>query len=139
MSEAIPGCETMNKCVCPGDRLTYRCTVQEIAFGATIWNGTAFSGCLQNEILLQHHQFIQPGGGSSGVCNNGAIVGQSLGVQGNNYTSQLNVTITPETAGKTIMCSYDALNGQNTTNKFSTIIPGSHAPLLYDIYNDIAV
>ena len=130
MSEAIPGCETVNECVCPGDKLTYRCTVQGSLTGATVWSGTAFSGCLQNEILLPHH----PTGGSFGTCNNGAIVGQSLGVQGNNYTSQLNVTITPETAGKTITCAYDALDGRNIMIKFSTIILGNRAPLLYDNY-----
>ena len=51
-------------------------------------------------------------------------MGQSLGIQGNSYTSQLNVTITPETAGRTIKCSYDALTGQDITIKFSTITPG---------------
>ena len=132
-SEAITGCETVNECICPGEQLTYRCTVQGSNTGGTFWSGTAFSGCLQNEILLQHHQFTRPGGSTS-VCNNGAIVGQSLGVQGNNYTSQLNVTITPETAGKTIMCSYDALDGQNIMIKFSTTIPGNRAPLLYNNY-----
>ena len=130
MSEATPGC------VCSGDRLTYGCTVQGSANGAIIWSGTAFSGCLQNEILLQHSQFT-PEGGPTETCNNGAIVGQILGVQGNNYTSQLNVTITPETAGKTITCSYDALDGQNTMNKFSVIIPGNHAPLLYHNYIEV--
>ena len=132
-SEAITSCETVNECVCPGDRLTYRCTVQGSPTGVTVWSGTALSGCLRNEILLQHHQFT-PTGGPTGTCNNGAIVGQSLSVQGNNYTSQLNVTITPETAGKTIMCSYDALDGQNTMIKFSTMIPGNRAPLLYNNY-----
>ena len=131
--EGILGHEGVNQCVCPGDQLIYRCTVQGSNTGGTLWTGTAFSGCQQNAIFLQHHQFT-PTGGPIGSCNNGAIVGQSLGVQGNNYTSQLNVTITPETAGKTIMCSYDALDRQNITNKFSTIIPGNHAPLLYDNY-----
>ena len=118
----------MNECVCPGDKLIYRCAVQGSANGATVWNGNAFSGCQQDEILLLHHQYARQGG-LSGTCNNGAIVGQSLGVnvQGNNYTSQLTVTVTPETAGKTITCAYDALTGQdNTTIKFSTIIPGNH-------------
>ena len=117
----------MNECICPGDQLTYNCTVQGSLSGATIWSGTDFSGCQQNEILLQHHQYTRPGG-STGTCNNGAIVGQSLGVQGNNYTSQLNVTITPETAGRTITCAYDALTGQDITIKFSKIIPGINHP-----------
>jgi hypothetical protein len=126
MSETIPGCEAVKECVCPGDKLIYRCTVQGSPTGATIWTGTAFSGCQRNEILLQHHQFTQPGG-PTGTCNNGAIVGQSLGVQGNNYTSQLNVTITPETAGNTITCAYDDLIRQGSQTQVITIkIPGNH-------------
>ena len=67
-------------------------------------------------------------GGSTGTCNNGTTVGQSLSVQGNNYTSQLNVTITLETAGKTISRVYDDLTGLNNIIKikFSTIFPGNH-------------
>ena len=127
-SEAqIPGSEGVNECICPSDKVTYNCTVQGNATGATVWNGAAFSGCPQNEILLQHHQFTQTGG-PTGTCNNGAIVGQSLGVQGNNYTSQLNVTITPKTAGRTITCAYDALTGQDTMITFSKIIPGINHP-----------
>ena len=123
----------MNDCVCPGDQLTYRCTVQGDTTGATIWNGTAFlGGCQLNEIPLLHRQFTRTGG-STGRCNNGAIVGQSLGVQGNSYTSELNVTITPETAGKTITCAYDALTSDQTQNmiKFSTVVPSM---FLQDLY-----
>jgi hypothetical protein len=125
--EGISDHEGVNEtqCVCPGDKLTYECTIQGETTGATIWKGNALSGCQQNAILLQHHQFT-PTGGSAGTCNNGAIVGQSLGIQGNNYTSQLNVTITPETAGKTITCAYDALTAQDIMVKFSTIIPGTN-------------
>jgi hypothetical protein len=111
----------VSNCVCPGDKLTYRCTVQGNSTGATIWTGTAFSGCQQNAILLH----FTSTGDSTDTCNNGAIVGQSLGVRGNNYTSQLNVTITPETAGKTITCAYQDLAGQDSTIRFSTIIPGT--------------
>jgi hypothetical protein len=123
----------VNECVCPGDKLTYTCTVQGSDTGATIWTGTAFlGGCQQNEILLLHRQFMSTGG-STRTCNNGAIVGQSLGVQGNSYTSQLNVTITPETAGKTIMCAYDALTSDQTQNmiKFSTVVPSTYLILTY--------
>ena len=117
----------MNECVCPGDKLTYNCTVQGSAFGATVWNGTAFSGCQQNVILLPHHWFTQTGGSTS-TCNNGAIVGQSLGVQGNNYTSQLNIIITPEITGRTITCAYDALTTDQTQDmiKFSLVVPGNY-------------
>ena len=106
----------------------YRCTVQGSHNGATVWNGTAFSGCQQNEIRLRHNWFT-PAGGPVGTCNNGAIagMGQSLDKQGNNYTSQLNVTITPQTAGKTITCAYDAMIGDKTRNmiKFSMVVPGN--------------
>ena len=106
--------------------MIYKCTVQGDGNGATLWNGTAFSGCLQSEIRLQHNQFTQPGG-STGTCNNGAIVGRSLDEQGGNYTSQLNVTITPETAGKRITCVYDDMTGDETRNmiKFSMVVPGN--------------
>ena len=131
MSEVIPSHEEMNECVCPGNKLIYRCSVQGSPNGATLWNGTAFSGCPQDEILL-HHSYFTSAGGSTGTCNNGAIVGQSLGVQGNSYTSQLNVTITPETAGKTIMCAYDALTSDQTQDmiRFSMVVPGNFSKIL---------
>ena len=128
-----------NQCVCPGNELIYRCTVKGNATGATIWNGTAFSGCPQDEILL-HHRHFTPTGGSTGTCNYGDIVGQSLGVQGNDYTSQLRVTITLDTAGKTIICAYDALTSDQTQDmiKFSTIVPGSYLFWIHNNNNNYA-
>ena len=126
----------MNECICPGDQLIYRCTIQGSNTGDTLWTGNAFRGCQQNAIFLQHHQFT-PTGGPIGSCNNEAIVGRSLGVQGNNYTSQLNVTITPETAGKTIVCAYDPLTGQNITIKFSTRISIVEMHIFAYNYGDI--
>ena len=103
----------------------YRCTVQGNANGATIWTGTAFSDCLQDRVILSHSLFKLTGG-SIETCNNGDVVGQSLGVQENNYTSRLNVTITPYTAGQTITCAYDALTRDQTQMiKFSTTVPGN--------------
>lgn len=117
------------KCVCSGENLIYNCSVHDNAHGATVWNGTAFSGC---EILLPHRHFT-PTGDPIGTCNNGDIVEQSLGVQGNNYTSQLNVTITLGIAGKTITCAYDALTTDPTNDMihFSTIVPGTHKIILH--------
>ena len=48
-------------------------------------------------------------------------MGQSLSVGGNNYTSQLNVTVTPNIAGKTIRCAGD--NGITSNEIFSCVIP----------------
>ena len=106
-------------CACPGDILTYECTVEGELGGTTVWEGTVFD-CPQtyNAILLFHNHY-------SSVykilraCNNGAIVARLISVEGNNYTSQLNVTVTPDTAGKTIMCLYD--NGRSRAIQFSTV------------------
>ena len=106
-------------CVCPGDTLSYECTATAMERrGATIWTGSAFNYCDSNEIILLHYRFDT---GTNGMCNNGAIVGRSLSVEGNNYTSQLNVTITPDTVGKNIVCLHD--NGLYEILIFTSIIP----------------
>ena len=76
--------------------------------GGTVWTGTALN-CVStnNEIILLHGRFMSHG--SYGSCNNGAIVARSLSTDGNYYTSQLNVTVTPDILGKTIECGYDNL------------------------------
>ena len=48
-------------------------------------------------------------------------MGRSLGVEGNNYTSQLNVTVTTDVAGKTVECFYD--DGHIATLLFILMIP----------------
>ena len=52
---------------------------------------------------------------------------ESISVHDHNYNSQLNVTVTLDTAGKTIICSYDALTSDQTQDMimFSTIVPGN--------------
>ena len=109
----------MSECVCPGDILTHECTVTGGV--STVWTGNAFNCQSSNNEITLLHSCFKSANGTSRSCNNGAIVGQSLGVQGDNYTSQLNVTITPETAGKTIMCIGD--NGKTTMLIFSILIP----------------
>ena len=88
--------------------------------GATVWKGTVFD-CPLNEIALLHSRFIN---GTFGVCNNGAIVARSLLVEGNNttYTSQLNVTVTSDMAGETIMCVHDIYISSNII-QLSAVIP----------------
>ena len=98
-------------CSCPGDMLTFNCTA--VGLGSTLWIGTAFD-CIDggNEILLRHNGFIT--GGISGTCNNGAIVGRSLEVVDNCYTSQLNVTISSNLNNKTVECIYNGNAGTIT-------------------------
>ena len=107
--------------------------------GITIWNGGAFSDCLQNEITLLHSCFTSTG--DFGLCNNGTIVARNLGVQGNNFTSQFNIILTPDIAGKTIMCAYHAFTTDPADDRimFSAAVPGKpelfrgHTPSVYCI------
>ena len=116
----IINAEFMNECVCPGDTLTYECTA--MGGGSTVWTGTAFNcPANNNELILIHYRFLLIKG-TSATCNNGAIVARSLSVEGNNnYTSQLNVTVTPDIAAKNIKCLYD--NGSTEATLFSWVIP----------------
>ena len=81
-----------------------------------LWNGTVFSSCPQGEIILPHSQFTSTRS-SIDTCNDGDIVGRGLRIEGNNYTSQINVTITPDTVGKNIVCAYDALTTDSTNDR----------------------
>ena len=85
---------------------------------ATFWTGTALN-CVSksNEIALSHGRFSS----AAGECNNGAIVARGISVQNNLYTSKLNVTVTPDIAGKTIMCFHD--NTYNITLHLTVVIP----------------
>ena len=111
--------EETNDCVCDGDTLIFNCTVLGRTGGATVWRGTAFD-CVNTDITLLHSAY-KPGRGAFGVCNNGAIVAQSLGVEDSYYTSQLNVTVNTNMTGKTIMC-VNVLNLTSQAVWFSTTI-----------------
>ena len=117
------GCDT----VCPGDTLIFTCTVSDTApdGGFTVWSGTAFD-CSPAEIIIPHHEFTTP----VKECNDGAIVARSLRVEGNNYTSQLNVTVTSEMKGRTIECAFDDGRIVVAVVLQSTIIPFSGGDIL---------
>ena len=88
----------------PGDVLTYTCTIN--GGGNTIWSGSAFNcETKMNEIILRHSQFNVSG--SSGNCNDGAIMAQSLrDINNTCFSSQLNVTVGLEMNNKTIQCTH---------------------------------
>ena len=102
------GLKSVSGCTCPGDALTYECTVMGKIIGVTFWSGTAFK-CRDSSdaIILLHSQFNS----SYGICNDGTIIAKSISLEGNNYTSQLNITVTPDIVGKTIECHYTGGNG----------------------------
>ena len=101
------------RCICPGESLTYECTVFGEHRGMTVWQGSTFN-CTSREISLFHSNY-ETTEGSYGEC--GDIVGQSLRVDVNTtnynnsagyYVSQLTVPmISLETLEKTIECLYD--------------------------------
>ena len=91
-------------CSCRGYITSFQCDVT--GEGYTVWRGSAFDCQLSgNEILLLHSNFV---GGTVRTCNNGKIVGRSLGVTNNCYASQLDVNITTEMEGRTVECVYES-------------------------------
>ena len=96
-------------CACPDETLIFTCSVSG---RATIWGGSAFD-CPgnSNEIQFLHSSFDN----SKGDCNGGAILGQSLGINGTCYISQLNVPISPGLNNKTVMCSNNAADQVGTS------------------------
>ena len=68
----------------------------------TIWTGSAFD-CYCSEIALFHryfHMYVTH-------CGNRPIEAKIISIEGNNYTSQLNVTVTPDIAGTNMKCAKD--------------------------------
>ena len=114
---------SISSCICPGHTLTYECTVISGSGGSTIWQGTAFN-CESGtqEIVLLHSRF-ESDRNILKTCNNKTIMGQGLDVDGNCYTSQLNVTVSPDKIGDTIECAH--YNNGTTDTIGSSIIPNT--------------
>jgi hypothetical protein len=89
-----------------GEVLTFTCTVG--GGNTVIWSGSAFD-CAGNEITLVHEEFNN---GTSGECNNGAIIGWSVGTTDTCYynISKLNVTGSNGLNNKIVKCSSDSGN-----------------------------
>ena len=96
--------------------MIYNCTV--VGGGSTLWTGRDFDcPSTSNEIALLHSEF--PGG--FGACSNGSIVGRGVREDpGNVFVSQLNVSVTLNSAGATVQCIYDN-GGISTLINSSTI------------------
>ena len=94
-------------CACPSDRLRFNCTIiiGEDRIGATIWSGTALTGCDGNRIQLRHSNE-----NAVGQCNKGALSARSF-VVGNCATSELNVTVDSSLNNKTVECELTSNSG----------------------------
>ena len=107
--------DTSNRCLCPGDSLTYACTVMGEPGGVTVWRGSVFN-CTSQEISLFHADY-ESTEGVYGQC--GDTVGQSVrsdvnttnsartSIAFSHYTSQLTVPVNSGSVGSTIECYYD--------------------------------
>ena len=89
--------------------MIYNCTV--VGGGSTLWTGRDFDcPSTSNEIILLHSEFLT----EFGDCSNGSIVGRGVRVEnGNVFVSQLNVSVTLNSAGATVQCVYN--NGASST------------------------
>ena len=88
----------IDDCICPGQRVTYECTV--VGGVVTVWSGTIME--IDCEIILRHYIIYL---NSYRTCNNGAVIGQGVEVNNNCFTSQLTVLLTPDLNQRTIRCS----------------------------------
>lgn len=100
---------TIDECACPHQTWILECNVRALSPGSSVvWNGSAFDRKNSNDTIV-----LLPRPSSTGVCNDGSIVAHSFRVDTDtsnttyNYTSRLNVRISPSIAGKYITCSFD--------------------------------
>ena len=102
-----------NDCVCPGDIVTYECTVVG-GIGATIIWKSDFFQCPSGKKLIElvHRPLTEGEEFHTRICNNGNIAGRIVRIENVGYTSQLNITLTYDIAGESIECIGD--NGTNT-------------------------
>ena len=90
-----------------GCELVVECAVTD--GGATIWQGTIFNGCQNENIILRHSLFNTSGIVMHTSCGTkGPVVGRSVSVAGGSFTSQLLVNINEYLIGKTIECANES-------------------------------
>ena len=103
-------------CACPGDTVTYECTVLSGSGGITVWEGDFFHCSSGTQLIeLLHIPLTSEPEGEvfvTQMCNDGDIMGRIIRAGNNSFTSQLNVTLTSDYAGRDIECISD--NGTDT-------------------------
>ena len=119
-------------CIYPGCTVTFaECTVVGRSVGTTVWRGTAFDQCTNDELNLLHSQFGTQA--QTLKCNNGSIIVQGRRVEEGCYISELTVTVTSDMIGKTVQCIYYDVNREvsigTLTINYST---GKLTVIVYD-------
>ena len=108
MEEKLLEASINNDCICPGDIVTYECTVVGNYGGFTVWMGDFFHCSSGKRVIeLLHRPLVEGGTSNERTCNNGAVVGRIIRVENGTFTSQLNVSLTPDIVGKSIECAND--------------------------------
>ena len=96
----------ITSCTCPGYKAVYECAVA--GGGATIWQGTALEECAGGRIVLRHSQF-ESGHNIKRTCGTSSpVVGRTVSVVNDSYTSQLTINISQHLNGSTIECASDS-------------------------------
>lgn len=104
--------------------IMFECIVNGDTRDSTLWQGSAFTDCNNNEIILLHNRFGKDDGTIPNRCN-GAMTVQSMRVENNSissnesqtlYISQLVVVVQPEMIGTNIECNYEDINDTGSTN-----------------------
>ena len=101
------------------------------SLGSTIWRVAAFD-CMQNEIILRHSEYDDVGG-TSGLCNGGAISGRSTAVDDNCYTSQLRLTVSRELHNKAVTCLLNLNRAMTAVGNVSIIVASGTLNCLFYI------
>ena len=86
-----------------GSILIYDCSV--VGEGSTVWTGFGFDCPSSGDCIILRH--ITKYNTTSGTCNDGAITGRGVSVDGDCFTSQLKISYTPDLKGTNVTCIYD--------------------------------
>ena len=86
----------------------------------------------QNEITLPHAEFDNGVAEATGSCNDGNIVAYNIDVTNGIYSSQLNVTVSPEMHNETVECIQYRINSTSVTVGAYTLILNTTGT--YDYY-----
>ena len=121
------------RCLFPGDMITYECTAVGNGTVNVLWRGSALR-CPNDNIEIILPLFYQMN--TTNTCNNGTISGKIVRVNNGTFTSQLNVILTDEIIGKGLVCAYDHGITDSEVTVGSLNIAESYGELYYcTIYN----
>lgn len=125
---------TETGCICPEQTLILECNVFGVGSTVLSIQGIRSITCNPHEMVLLHNRYSN---GTNGTiqCDDGAIelVGRSLRVEDNCYTSQLQIKFNNNFVGSLVICAYDngivaKPVGNFSLPSFDTIGNSTHTP-----------